>query len=199
MKVISRLKRENQSAPGAFYRAFEELQDMKLRNFAGRYFDKKTMFQEFEKWLWMINYAEKWGEKHDWQFLYINDYLDTQRRDAREMGFWYLEKHWKQNEKKKAERKKRRLEKVQQHKLRKKKIKFERVEKYGYRSVKPGTNKKSLTDYEKARSKVRKYLYGDISFEELHRYCRHNLNETIVKGLKNLIDAETENLKKYKA
>ncbi|MUP44866.1 hypothetical protein E0K83_03790 [Gramella sp. BOM4] len=199
MKVISRLKRENQSAAGAFYRAFEELEDMKLKNFAGRYFDKKTMFQEFEKWLWMINHAENWAKKKNFQLLYINDYLDTQRRDAKEVGFWYLEKQWKQNEKKKETRKKKRQQKVQDHNTRKKKIKLERVEKYGYRSVKPGTSSKSLSDYEKARQKVRKYLYGQIEFEELHRYCRHNLSQTIVDGLRNLIDAEAENIKKFNA
>ncbi|SDS13656.1 hypothetical protein SAMN04487764_1534 [Gillisia sp. Hel1_33_143] len=199
MKVISRLKRENQSAAGAFYRGFEELADKKLKNFSGRYYDKKTMLAEFKKWLWMVDHAERWGKKRDWQFLYINDYLDTQRRDAKEVGFWYLEKQFKANEKKKETRKKNRLEKQQKHQARKKKIKLDRVDKFGYRSVKPGTNEKSLSDYEKARAAVRKYLYGKIPFEELHRYCRHNLNKTIVDGLKNLIDAEAANLNKYNA
>lgn len=199
MMVISRLKRKNQSAAGAFYRAFEELDDNKLKNFAGRLFTKTKMLEEFEKWLWMVNHAEKWGKKRKWQFLFINDYLDTQRRDAKEVGFWYLEKAWNKNEKQKADRSKKRLEKQKAHKARKAGIKQERVEKFGYKSVKPGTNAKALGDYEKARSAVRKYLYGKIPFEELHRYCRHNLSETIVNGLSNLIDAETENLNKYKA
>lgn len=199
MKYISRLKRGNQSGAGAFYRAFEELDDKKLINFSGRYFEKTTMLQEFQKWMWMVDHAERWAKKHDWNLLYINDYLDTQRRDGKEVGFWYLEKQWKANEKKKADRKKKRLEKVQQHQIRKKKIKQQRVDNFGYRSVKPGTNSKSLSDYEKARKAVRKYLYGQMPFEELHRYCRHNLNQSIVDGLGNLIDAETENLRKFKA
>jgi len=199
MKVISRLKRDNQSAAGAFYRGFEELNDKKLKTFTGRYFNKSTMMDEFKKWLWMVDHAERWGKKRDWQFLYINDYLDTQRRDAKEVGFWYLEKAWKKNETQKEERKKKRLVKQQQHQARKKKIKLERVEKYGYRSIKPGTNSKALSDYEKARKKVRKYLFGELPFEELHRYCRHNLNQNIVDGLKNMIDAEAANLNKYNA
>lgn len=199
MKSISRLKRDKQSAAGAFYRAFEELEDQKLKNFAGRYFTKTAMLAEFEKWLWMVDHAERWAKKRDWQFLFINDYLDTQRRDAREMGFWYLEKIWKQNEKKKESRRNRRAKKQQAHKIRKEKIKRERVEEYGYRSVKPGTNSRSLSDYEKARQKVRKYLFGEITFEELHRYCSDNLNKTIVDGLRNLIDSEAANLNRYKA
>ena len=199
MKVISRLKRENQSGAGAFYRGFEELTDKKLKNFTGRYFDKKTMLDEFKKGLWMVDHAERWGKKRKWQFLFINDYLDTQRRDAKEVGFWYLEKQWNKNEKDKETRKKKRLDKQLEHQARKKKIKLDRVDKFGYRSVKPGTNSKSLSDYEKARKAVRKYLYGTIPFEELHRYCRHNLNATIVDGLSNMIEAETENLKKYNA
>ena len=157
------------------------------------------MLEEFEKWIWMIDHAERWGKKRDWKFLYINDYLDTQRRDAREMGFWYLEKIWKQNEEKKAKRKVKRLKKTVEAQKRKKRIKLDRVQEFGYRSVKPGTNSKSLTDYEKARKKVRSYLYGSIPFEELHRYCRHNLSHTIVQGLQKIIDSEAANLKKYNA
>ncbi len=197
MKIISRLKMENQSAAGAFYKAFEELEDMKLKNFAGRYFQKSTMLEEFEKWIWMIDHAERWGKKRDWNFLFINDYLDTQRRDAKEMGFWYLEKQWNTNEKKKAKRKINRLEKVKAAQKRKKQIKQDRVQEFGYRAVKP--NNRSLTDFEKARIKVRSYLYGKITFEEMHRYCRHNLSQTIVDGLDNLIESETTNLKKYNA
>ena len=156
MKIISRLKKGNQSAAGAFYRAFEELEDMKLKTFSGRYFDKATMLAEFEKWIWMVDHAERWAKKRNWQFLYINAYLDTQRRDAREMGFWYLEKQWKANEKKKASRKAKRLEKVKEAQKRKKKIKQDRVQEFGYRSVKPNT--RSLSDYEKARKAVRNYL-----------------------------------------
>ena len=199
MKLISRLKRGNQSAAGAFYRAFEELEDQKLVTKFGRFFTKDLMLDEFEKWIWMIDNAERRIKKINWNLLYINDYLDTQRKDGREMGFWYLEKAWNKNEKQKADRKKKRLKKQQEHQVRKKKIKLDRVAKFGYRSVKPGTNAKSLSDYEKGRAAVRKYLYGRISFEELHRYCRHNLNQTIVDGLNNLIDAESANLRKYKA
>ena len=199
MKAISRLKKENQSAAGAFYRAFEELDDKKLVNFAGRYFDKSTMLSEYRKWLWMVDHAERWAQKRNWNLLYINDYLDTQRRDAKEMGFWYLEKQWKSNEKKKAKNKAKRAERCAEAQKRKKKIKLERVEKYGYRSIKPGTNSRSLSDYEKARKAVRSYLYGKMPFEELHRYCRHNLSQSIVDGLQNLIEAETKNLRKYNA
>ncbi|TQI72246.1 hypothetical protein JM79_3203 [Gramella sp. Hel_I_59] len=199
MKVISRLKKKNQSAAGAFYRGFEELEDQKLKNFTGRYYTKTEMYREFKKWMWMINCAERWAKKRKWQFLYINDYLDTQRRDAKEVGFWYLEKAWKKNEQDKAKRKERRAEKRAAHTSRKAGIKTDRVEKYGYKSIKPGTNSRSLSDYEKVRAKVRKYLSGEIDFQELERYCSHNLNQTIVEGLGNLIDAERANLNRFKA
>ena len=198
LKYISRLKKENQSAAGAFYKALQELEDKKLKNFAGRYYTKPQMLEEFNKWLWCVDHAEKWGKKRNWQFLFINDYLDVTRRDAKEMGFWYIVyKIYPQNELKKANRKKERQKRAVEAQERKKKIKAERRQEFGNRSIKPNT--RSLTDYEKARAKVRKYLYQEISFEELHRYCRHNLNENIVNGLKNLIDAEMDNLRKYKA
>lgn len=201
MKYISRLKKGNQSGAGAFYRAFEELEDKKLITAFGRYFTKDVMLEKFMIWLKCVDYAEKnWGQKRNWQFLYINAYLDTTRRDAKEMGFWYVvEKIYVQEEKKKAKRKAERAKRAAEAQKRKKKIKADRVEKHGYGSVKPGTNARSLTDFEKARKQVRNYLYGKIPFEELHRYCRHNLSKTIVDGLQNLIQSETENLRKYNA
>ena len=199
LKYISRLKKGNQSAAGAFFRAFEELEDQKLVTMTGRLFTKEVMVDHFEKWLWMVDHAERWGKKRDWQFLYINEYLDVTRRDAKEVGFWYLEKAWNKNEKQKAKRKAKRAKKAAASQKRKKQIKAERVEKFGYRSVKPGTNSRSLSDFEKARKKVRAYLYGELPFEELHRYCRHNLSQQIVDGLHNLIASETEALRKYKA
>lgn len=201
MKVISRLKRKNQSAAGAFYRAFEELDDMKLKTFTGRYFTKAKMLEEFEKWLWMVNHAEKKVKENNWRLLFINDYLDTNRRDGKEVGFWYLEKMWNKNEKQKADRKKKRQENQKAHKARKAKIKQDRVEKFGYRSIKPGTNAKSLSDYEKARKAVRKYLKSDDPnrWEHLIWYVDNNLSKTIKDGIGNLIEAETENLNKYRA
>lgn len=197
LKYVSRLKRGDQSAAGAFYRAMEELDDKKMVNFVGRYFTKPKMMEEFRKWLWMVDHAERWGKKREWQFLYVNDYLDTQRRDAREVGFWYLEKQWNANELKKQQRKKRRAKKVVEHLERKKKIKTQRVADYGYRSVKP--NLRSKTDFEKAQAKVRQYLYGKIGFDDLYRYLEANTNHAIVSGLKNLIDSEREKLRKYNA
>jgi hypothetical protein len=199
MMIISRLKKGNQSAAGAFYRAFEELEDKKLVNNWGRLFTKEQMLKEFEKWIWMVDHAERWGKKRDWQFLYINDFLDTTRRDGKEVGFWYNEKAWNKNEKDKAKNKAKRAKRAVEAQKRKKKIKQDRVQQFGYRSVKPGTNSRSLSDFEKARKAVRKYLYGRIPFEELQRYCRHNLNETIVEGLDNLIDAESAQMRKYNA
>ncbi len=194
MKYISRLKFGNQSAAGAFYNAFELLFDKKLITFTGKYFTKTAMVDEFNKWLWMVDCAERWGKKRDWNFLYINDYLDTTRRDAKEMGFWYLEKMWNSNEKKKATRKANRKQKQLDHSKRKIKIKADRLEKYGFRSIKPGTNAKARTDYDKARKAVRRFLKKEIQFDELYRYCQANLNETIVTGLENLIASERKNL-----
>ncbi len=202
MKVISRLKKGNQSAAGAFYRGFEELDDMKLKTFTGRYFTKEKMLEEFEKWIWMVDHAERWAKKRNFKLLYINAYLDTQRRDAKEVGFWYLEKEWNKNEAKKAKNKAKRAKRTAAAKDRKKKIKLERVQKFGYRSIKPGTNAKSITDYQKAIKAVRKFLLAENkseAFTDLHRYCRHNLNENIVNGLENLISSEREKLTKYQA
>lgn len=194
MKYISRLKFGNQSAAGAFFNAFEELFDKKMITFTGKYFTKTAMLDEFNKWLWMVDCAERWGKKRNWEFLYINDYLDTSRRDAKEIGFWYLEKQWNSNEKKKATRKANRKAKQLDHSKRKIKIKAERLQKYGLRSIKPGTNTKARTDYDKARTQVRRFLKKEIQFDELYRYCQANLNETIVTGLENLIASELKNL-----
>lgn len=203
MKVISRLKKDNQSAAGAFYRAFEELEDKKLITMTGRYFTKEMMLEKFEIWLKCVDYAEKWAKKRDFNLLFINDYLDTQRRDGKEVGFWYLvEKTFPQEEIKKEKRKLRRAKNTAAAQKRKKIIKLDRVKEFGYRSIKPGTNAKSLSDYEKARKAVRKYLFSEdksAAFTELHRYCRYNLSKTIVDGLKNLIEDETANLRKYNA
>lgn len=194
MKYISRLKLGNQSAAGAFFNAFEELFDKKMITFTGKYFTKTAMLDEFHKWLWMVDCAERWGKKRKWKFLYINDYLDTARRDAKEMGFWYLEKQWNANERKKATRKANRKKNQVAHDKRKIKIKAERLEKYGLRSIKPGTNSRARTDYDKARTAVRRFLKKEIQFDELYRYCQANLNETIVTGLENLIESERKNL-----
>ncbi|MBT0607615.1 hypothetical protein [Aequorivita echinoideorum] len=194
MKYISRLKLGNQSAAGAFFNAFEELFDKKMITFTGKYFTKTAMLDEFHKWIWMVDCAERWGKKRNWDFLYINDYLDTARRDAKEMGFWYLEKQWNANERKKATRKAKRKANQEAHGKRKIKIKAERLEKYGLRSIKPGTNSRARTDYEKARMAVRRFLKKEIQFDELYRYCQANLNETIVTGLENLIASERKNL-----
>lgn len=196
MKYISKLKCGDQSYPGAYYKAFEELDHKKLVNFAGRIYRKSTMIDEYEKWLWMVDHAERWGRKREWNFLYINDYLDTNRRDAKEVGFWYLEKIWKDNQRRKAAYAKEQADKKAEAAVRKKKIKSERIEKYGYQSVKPT---RYTSDYDKARKAVRKYLYQEISFDELHRYCRHNLTKSIVEGLGRIITNEKNNLTKYQA
>ena len=197
MKYVSRLKKGNQSAAGAFYKAFDELEDKKMITFTGKFFTKTLMLEEFKKWLWMVDHAERWSKKNpNFNLLYINDYLDTQRRDAKEVGFWYLEKQWNHNEKKKAERKTARKQARVDHLSRKKKIKLERVEKFGFRSVKPTTKR---TDFEKAQIYVRKFLKNEISFDDLYRYCQYNLTQTIVEGLENLIDAERKNLRKFNA
>ncbi len=145
----------------------------------------------------MVDHAERWAKKRNWQFLYINDYLDTTRRDAKEVGFWYLEKQFKQNEKKKAARKAQRAKRAQQAQQRKSAIKADRVEKFGYRSIKPGTN--CSTDYEKAAKAVRKYLHGKITSQELYYYVENNLNQSIREGLKNIINNETLKLRTYDA
>ena len=145
----------------------------------------------------MVDHAQRWAKKRNWQFLYINDYLDTTRRDAKEVGFWYLEKQFKKNEKKKAARKAQRAKKAQKAQKRKTAIKADRVEKYGYRSIKPGTNRS--TDYEKAAKAVRKYLHGQITSQELFFYVENNLNQSIREGLKNIINNETQKLKTYDA
>lgn len=195
MKYVSRLKKGNQSAAGAFYRAFEELWDKKLITFTGNYFLKTRMLDEFKKWLWMVDHAERWLNKNPhFNLLYINDYLDTQRRDAKEVGFWYLEKQWNANEKKKADRKSNRKQARLDHLTRKKRIKTDRVEKYGYRSIK---KKAKATDFEKAQVAVRKFLKKEMDFDDLYRYCQYNLNQTIVEGLENLIVAERKNLRKF--
>lgn len=197
LKYVSRLKSKNQSAAGAFYKALEELMDKKMVNFAGRLYSKPLMFAEFSKWLWMVDHAERWGKKRNWNFLFINDYLDTQRRDAKEMGFWYLEKQWNANEKKKKSRKVERSKNREAHLERKKKIKISRLEKYGYRSVK--VNERSKTDFEKAQIHVRKYLYGKINFEELYRYLETNTNYKIIEGLSSLIESERKSLTRFNA
>lgn len=199
MKYISGLKKGNQSGAGAFYRAFQELEENKLVNMAGRYFTKDVMVDHFEKWLWMVDHAERWAKKREWNLLYINAYLDTTKRDGKQVGFWYLEKHWNKNEKKTAKNKTQKLKRLEKSQKKIKEIKLDRVKEFGYRSVKPGTNSRSLSDFEKGRKAVRKYLYEKISFEELHRYCRHNLSNDIVKGLQNLIESEKQNLTKYNA
>lgn len=196
MKYISKLKRGDQSFAGAYYKAFETLVNKKMVNFAGRFYQKSTMVDEFEKWLWMVDHAERWGKKRDWNFLYINDYLDINRRDAKEMGFWYLLKIWNDNERRKAAYAKEQSKKRAEAMARKEKIKHERREKFGMRSIKPT---KHATDYEKARRIVRKYLYKQVTFDEMYLYCQNNLNQSIVQGLKKIIENETASLNTYKA
>ncbi|MCT8340524.1 hypothetical protein MG296_10700 [Flavobacteriaceae bacterium TK19130] len=198
MKYVSKLKRGDQSYPGAFSKAFQELRDKKLVTFTGKLYTKQLMFERFKVWLWSVDHAERWGREKDWPFLYINDYLDTQRRDAKEMGFWYVvEKIFPQNEKKKERRSRERAKKRGEHYARKKKIKLERIEKFGYRSVKPRYRNK--TDFEKARIKVRMFLRKEIGFDELYRYCQSNLNHDITKGLENLINSERIEISKFNA
>ena len=199
MKCISRLKKGKQSGAGAFYKAFDELEDKKMVNNWGRFFTKEVMLQEFEKWLWMIDSAERWGKKRKWRFLYINDYLDVTRTDGKQVGFWQREIKWRKNEKEKAKGKAERAKRAERNEREHRKYNQERVQKYGYRSIKPGTNKRSLSDFEKARKKVREHLQGKISEEDVKRYAEYNLNFDIRRGISNLIESERKNLTKYRA
>ena len=96
-KQLSRIYRKSTPYIGTWQRAFEEFDEQfYVSNGNGKFLvSKDMMVDKLKKWCWMIHKAEKWFKKANIRPLNPHHYLDTLRKDKKEIGFFFLEKHYK--------------------------------------------------------------------------------------------------------
>ncbi len=159
-----------QSTPyeGSWMKAYWMFAEYKLHTFTGMPFHKDTVVETVKKWRWMLRHAKRWFERSGIHPLFPGQYFDITRKDACEIGFWYLEKAWQRNEEKKERRK-----------LAREGLNRQATER-----------RKKISDNRKLEKQLRRYLSGKINGEVLYDYVRTNLSHHYLENLAELIQKQ---------
>lgn len=93
-KNLSKIYRQSTPYAGSWQKALNQFDEQfYVSNGNGKFLVRKeVMIDTLEKFLWMINKANRWFTKTGIRPLNPHDYLDKTRNHKMEIGFYYLEK-----------------------------------------------------------------------------------------------------------
>ncbi|UUC45561.1 hypothetical protein [Flavobacterium cerinum] len=115
-------------------------------------FSKQNQFDYLKEYRWRINHARKWFlSKPDFNPLFPSDYFDRSRTDRKEVGFGYTSKAWNRH------------------------LKYmeNRAAKQRKAENKTQTRKQSLSAAKAVEAKIKMYLKGRVSVENLYIFVQN--------------------------
>ncbi|MEP0266601.1 hypothetical protein [Dokdonia sp.] len=155
--------------PGTWVNAYKKWKTDMFVSFTGKPLAKHHTALKWLKIRTVLKEIYAFAKAHpDWKPSYPSNYFDPQRTFKENNSFQYAYIHFKKDDNKIKSKAIRKLE-----------------------AVKDSRNK---TDIQKAREKIRAYIYGECDLGTLHRYAVENLDKSVYQNINQLLLKELERI-----
>jgi len=169
-KNLSKIYRQSTPYAGSYQKAMNEFEERFWVNNGGGKFlvRKEVMVDMLQKYLWMVNKAQRWFVKTGIRPLNPHDYLDPTRSHKKEIGFDYLQKSYSKH-----------LKELENKPLQAKK------------AAKNASLRKQSIDYStRFHQKMNAFKANRITVDELIDYVDKNLPAVFLQNLSDMLVKE---------
>lgn len=151
--------------PGSWMNAIKLWMALKFKSFTGKTLSKPNIYEKWQETILVLKEVKKFQKNHpDWQPHYPSLYFDPARTHKENNSLEYALRHFR--------------------------VDTEEVESFQKRKAKAEKSKRYKTDVKKAREKIRLYLHGKISLDEVYDYVKFNCGKSVFEKLGTLIKKE---------
>ncbi|WP_347066060.1 hypothetical protein [Flavobacterium sp. WV_118_3] len=152
LKTSAKIWRGKRVYVGSWKNAINIFYDQFFVNGQNKTFAKQYQFDYLQEYRWRINHARKWFlSKPDFNPLFPSDYFDRTRTDRKEVGFGYTTKAWNRH-----------LKYMENRAVKQRKA-----------ENKTQTRKQSLSAAKAVETKIKLYLKGRVSVENLYSFVQN--------------------------
>ena len=155
--------------PGTWVNAYKLWMNDKFINFNGQRLSKPNTFERWMKCLQVLKEVKKWKKNHpEWQPHYPSLYFDPARSFKENNSFEFAYRFFRLDD--------------------------EKVESFSRRKIWAEKSLRAKTDVKKAQDKIKDYLIGRISLDQVYEYVNFNCNKQVQDNLNELIKKEFEKI-----
>lgn len=151
--------------PGSWVNAYKIWLKDKFSTPNGYTLNKPNTFERWQKSIEVLKEVKKFKKNHpEWQPYYPSKYFDPARSFKENNSFEYAYRFFRLDE--------------------------EKVESFRKRKIKAEKNLRAKTDVKKAQDKIKDFLIGRITMDQLYDYVNFNCNAKVQENLNQLIKKE---------